>query len=197
MACGRLFWLLCAALIAGCATAPPATQPLDVAQQARFLSQLQSYSFSGRVAVAPQGLKPSVDWRQQQALTKVTLAGWLGAGSMQLEYSPSSLRLATGRGEPLVNAEAEALLVQELGFLPPFEALRHWVLGVPAPGAVTSETRDAAGLMQHLEQQGWSIIIDRRVAVASSAGGLQLPAKLRATHGEQRLTLVVDRWRVK
>jgi outer membrane lipoprotein LolB len=81
--------------------------------------------------------------------------------------------------------------------MPPFEALRYWVLGVPAPGAVTNETRDAAGLMQQLEQQGWTIVYERREAVASSAGGLQLPSKLRATRGEQRLTLVVDRWRLK
>jgi outer membrane lipoprotein LolB len=194
---GCLIGLLCAGFLAGCVTAPRATPPMDVAQQTQFLSQLQRYSFSGSVGVAPQGLTPSVEWRQQQALTKVKLAGPLGAGSMQLEFSPSALRLATGRGEQLVDADAEQVLLQELGFLPPFEALRYWVLGVPAPGAVTTETRNAAGTLQRLEQQGWTIVYERRESVASSAGGVQLPTKLRATRGEQRLTLVVYRWRLK
>lgn len=189
--------LLCAGLMAGCATTPRSTQPLNVAEQLQYLAQLERFAFAGRVAVAPQGLNPSVDWSQQQDVVNLRLSGPLGTGSIEVKYSPDTLQLTTGRGEDLRNGDAERLLMQELGFMPPFAALRYWVLGVPAPGVVANEVRDEAGLLQQFEQQGWKIVFERRVAVAARTGGVQLPSKLTASRDGQRLRLVVDRWRLK
>ncbi len=151
----------------------------------------------GVVTPDAQGFNASMDWRQQRDETKLKLSGPLGAGGLQVDYSPLQLRV-TSRGDTLVNAEAEQMLARELGFLPPFDALRYWIRGLPAPGTEAAvETLDAAGVLQQLEQQGWMIQFERHVAVNTAAGTVQLPARLTATRDGLRLRLVVDRWRLK
>jgi outer membrane lipoprotein LolB len=173
---------------------------LSAAQQRSLLEELADFSFSGKVvvAMADQGATPAVEWRQQRDIARVKFTGPLGVGSMQLEYSPDRLRLVSSNGDKLADAEAEQALERALGFVPPFAALRYWVLGVPAPGATTAvETRDAAGVLQQLEQQDWLIRYERHVAVNAAAGSVQLPAQLVATRDNLRLKLVVSRWRIK
>jgi outer membrane lipoprotein LolB len=188
-------WVLCVVL-AGCATTQPQRPPLDAAGQQAVLLQLQDFSLAGRAAL-PTG-SASVDWQQQADVSKVKLSGPLGVGSLQLEYSAARLRLQSSRGLRLVDDEAEQVLVRELGFVPPFDALRYWIRGLPAPGdAAAQETRDADGMLQELQQQGWHVRYDRRVTVNTRAGALQLPQKLTATRDALQLKLVIDRWRIK
>jgi outer membrane lipoprotein LolB len=193
---GRLALVL-SVVLTGCATQPPVRPPLDAAQQTDRLLQLTSFSLEGKVGVAPQGFSGSVNWQQQQSLATLKLSGPFGSGSMQLEYTPTSLRVSTSRGDRIADGEAEALLVRELGFLPPFGALRYWVLGLTAPAVAADETHDEAGLLQTLSQQDWVIRIVRRVQVDTAGGSMQLPAELVVTRGDQRLKLVVTRWRIK
>lgn len=196
-------WLVGALLLAlaACVTTPPAVRrTLDAAEQHSLLQELQTFSLTGRVAVAAagQGSTPSVEWQQQRELSRVKLSGPLGVGSLQLDYSADSLRLVTGNGDVLVDAEAQRALTRELGFVPPFEALRYWILGEPAPtDAAKIETRDAGGLLQRLEQQQWLIVYERYMPVNTSTGTAQMPARLTATREGLRLRLVVDRWRLQ
>jgi outer membrane lipoprotein LolB len=186
-------------VLAACATTPPAAKrTLDAAQQHSLLKDLAAFSLQGRVAVAAagQGSTPAVEWRQQHEVSSVKLSGPLGVGSLQLEFSPQSLRLVTGNGDVLVDEAAQRALASELGFVPPFAALRYWILGERAPGDAGLETRDAAGLLQRLEQQQWLILYERYMPVTTSAGLAQLPARLTATRDGLRLRLVVDRWRL-
>lgn len=188
-------WALCVVL-AGCATRPLQQRPLDAAAQQAVLLQLQGFSLAGRAAL-PTG-SASVDWQQQADVSKVKLSGPLGVGSLQLEYSGSQLKLQSSRGLRLMDDEAEEVLVRELGFVPPFDALRYWIRGLPAPGdAAAKEARDAEGMLLEIEQLGWRVRYDRRVVVNTRAGALQLPQKFTATRDALQLKLVVDRWRIK
>jgi outer membrane lipoprotein LolB len=199
----RLHCALGALLLAltACVTTPTAPpRALDAAGQRSLLRGLEAFSLSGRVAVAAagQGSTPSVEWRQQRDLSTVKLSGPLGVGSLQLEYSEHSLRLVTGNGDMLVDAQARQVLARELGFVPPFEALRYWILGEPAPAdAAAVETRNADGLLQRLEQQQWLILYERYMPVKTSGGMAQMPARLTATREGLRLRLVVDRWHLQ
>jgi outer membrane lipoprotein LolB len=183
--------------LAACATRPVQSPPLSADQQRNLLQDLAAFSFTGRVAITGQDPIPSLQWQQQRDVAKVKLAGPLGAG-MQVEYSPGSLRVVTSRGVKLDGGEAEETLANQLGFVPPFDSLRYWILGVPAPHVIAEMARDDSnGLLQSLQQQGWQITYDRRMAVQTAAGTMQLPARLVATRDKLQLRLVIDRWHIK
>ncbi len=197
--CRQLAWLLLSVMLAGCATAPRPKIPLDSAQQRELLQGLSRFSLTGRVRVraGEASVMPSVSWQQEREVAKVKLSGLLGIGGVQLEYSPTRLQLVTGDGVKLTDHDAEAELVRQIGFALPFEALRYWILGVPAPGAAADTTFDDAGLLQQLDQQSWQIRYQERMNVDTAAGVLQLPARFIATRDDLQLRLVVDRWRIK
>jgi outer membrane lipoprotein LolB len=194
----------CAGLVAlalgACVATPLKPLPtLDSQTQHRLLQSLSGFELNGRVAVATgaDGFNATMEWNQQLVVTTVKLAGPLGAGSLQLQWRPTGLRV-TSRGTVFEDAEATAAVARELGFVPPFAALRYWVLGVPAPGSeVIEQSLDADSLLQQFTQQQWLIKVERRVAVRSAGGTLQMPSRLTATREGLRLRLVVDRWQLQ
>lgn len=136
----------------------------------------------------------SLDWQQRRDAARVRLAGPFGAGAITVEFSPGGLSIQA-RGETVQDAQAEAVLLQELGFVPPFDALRYWVLGLPAPGEPpVSQASSGEGRLDSLEQRGWSIRYDQWQAVAARGGGVQLPRRVTITREDLRLRVVVDRW---
>ncbi len=197
----RALTALCSVvLLAGCVTAPVSYEPLGVSAQEELLRGLGNFRLDGRASVqaGDEAFNPSLSWRQKAAESQLKLSGPLGAGSMALVYSPQSLRVTTSRGEKLENAEAEQALAAQLGFLPPFGALRYWVLGIVAPGdPPTGQVSDAAGRLTEITQQGWRIQYDRWTQVATRDGSVSLPQRLTATRANLRLRLFVDRWKLQ
>jgi outer membrane lipoprotein LolB len=105
--------------------------------------------------------------------------------------------VANSRGQVLQAQDAEAAIVAELGFMPPFEALRYWVLGLPAPGdAPTARSDGVDGRLAQLDQQQWQIRYERWMPVATDEGEAQLPQRLTATREDVRLRVFVDKWRL-
>jgi outer membrane lipoprotein LolB len=197
----RATFALAMLLLAACATTPPPATLLPAAEQETLLQTLPAFAMDGRAAVrAGKEGSPafSVGWRQQGDETLLRLSGTFGAGGLTVTWRPGQLRLAGGRGEPSEDAEAEAVLMRELGFVPPFEALRYWMLGLAAPGeAPTGQTAPlGAGRLGALTQQGWHISYDRWMNVATSAGGVQLPQRLTATRDDLWLRVTVEEWKL-
>ena len=119
----------------------------------------------------------------------------VGLGSLLLDYGPDALNLTTSRGEKLSGTQAEQALVAQLGFVPPFDALRFWVMGLPAPGETPVElSRDEAGRVIDMTQQQWRIRYERWTDVATRAGMANLPKRLVITRDDLRLTLFVQKW---
>jgi outer membrane lipoprotein LolB len=186
-------------LLAGCATTRPPPALLPAEEQEALLRSLPGFSMDGRGAVRVGDEGPpafSVDWRQQGEESRLRLSGTFGGG-LAVIWRPGLLRLTGGRGEQYENAEAEAVLMRELGFVPPFEALRYWVLGLPAPGETAGEAAPAAeGRRGAITQQGWHISYDRWMNVAAGTGGVQLPRRLTATRDDLRLRVTVEEWKL-
>lgn len=188
-----LLWL------AGCATTTAPRVPLSPEAQAQLLRGLAGFELSGRAAVAAgtEGFNASVSWRQAGEGGTLRLSGPVGAGSISLSYAPGTLRVTGSRGEELEGADAEAAIEKQLGFLPPFESLRYWVLGLPAPGEPPSSLlEDDAGRPAELAQQQWRIRYDAWTGVRTREGLAQLPQRMTATREDLRLRLVVDRWKL-
>ena len=199
----RLFWpAACGVfLLAGCATTRQSHLPLSVSEQQALLQQLPGFRFEGRAGAraGEEGFNvPNLSWRQNAAESSVRLSGLLGAGGLTLLFSPQSLQVTTSLGDEYAGDEAASILSAELGFVPPFAALRYWVVGLDAPGEIPVDLQtDADGRLIQMTQQGWQIRYDRRVGVATRYGEIQLPQRLIATRGDWRLVLVVDRWKLQ
>src|SRR5688572_4964859 len=127
---------LAALLLAGCASTPQRPLLAPEAQES-LLRELAGFSINGKATVkaGEKGEIASLAWKQrtQEASFKLS-STFLGAGSITVTWAPGTLRLASSRGESFEGAEAEQVLIEQIGFVPPFEALRYWALGLEAPG---------------------------------------------------------------
>jgi outer membrane lipoprotein LolB len=194
-------WRFCCVLpmlLAGCITLPVARQPLDPVQQRGYLQGLETFSFTGRVRVASNGQdsSASIEWAQRRNEASIRLTSQLRVGGVRIRFSPERLQLETSDGMKHRDGEAEQLLARELGFVPPFASLRHWVLGLPSPGSPVQLNADA-GNPQQLEGQDWQITYEQDMEVPTAAGAVRLPRILIATRDGLRLRLVIDRWQMK
>jgi outer membrane lipoprotein LolB len=101
------------------------------------------------------------------------------------------LQLQAGDGAVLESDAAWNELEARLGASLPAGNLRYWLLGLAAPGAHEWRPANDAGEVT-LEQQGWRIDYQR----FSTDSGAKVPVRLRATSGDTRVRIVIDRWRL-
>jgi len=190
----KLLWILAVAALAGCRTAPvqpPSAQSWDVRRP-----QLQArdrFELKGRVAVASgaEGFNARLRWVQNGARSQVALQGPLGAGGMQVTTEGPHLSVVTSRGERLDSDAARTELTARLGFDPPLDSLRYWILGVPNPTQPATEALDAQQQrLESLQQSGWQIDYGGYMAV----GHEWLPARVTLQRASVRVRLIVDGW---
>lgn len=185
-------------LLAGCAStrAPVPTLPAD-AQEA-LLRGLAGFSLNGRTVVKAggDGFTGSLSWTQQQQQTELRITGPIGVGGLSVTWRPDLLRIT--RGETYEGAAAGQVLLEQLGFMPPFEALPYWVLGLEAPGEAASGRTPPAetGRLGGLVQQQWTIRYERWMTVTLRGAAVQLPKRVVVTRDDLQLTVFVDRWKL-
>lgn len=188
-----LFALICAlSLLAGCASAPPRGPGTAV-----DLAALEQWQARGRIGVssAAGGGSGSFDWRQRKDAADVQIRGPIGIGSVKLkvhgEGPQPEIELQTGDGVKLEAEAAWAELETRLGASLPAGHMRYWLLGLPAPGPHQwLEPREDGSTT--LEQQGWRIDYQRY----SDESGTKLPTRLRASSGDARVRIIIDRWQL-
>lgn len=182
------------ALVAGCAAAPRLPPPPDWRTRQAQLLALEAWRMTGRVAVAVdgQGASASLDWRQDGATSDLALRGPFGAGGIRVLLAGEGLVIEDGHGGRLAGDDARRYLLGQLGTDLPFDALRYWLLGVPAPDEPASETFGDDGRLVRFEQSGWQVEILRYEAVGADA----LPARLTASQGAVRVKLSVGAWEI-
>lgn len=177
---------LAALLLAGCATVPPRA-PGELVP----VEQIERWQARGRIGVSgPQGGgSGSFDWRQEADAASVQIRGPIGIGSVRLRVrgqpDDPQIEVQTGDGETLHSQAAWQELEARLGAGLPAGKLRYWLLGLAAPG---EHRWDESAL----EQDGWRIDYQGY----SDAFGAHLPMRLRATSGEARVRIVIDRWQL-
>lgn len=197
----RLLWPACCGmlLLAGCATSRLLHEPLATPAQEQLLRGLSDFRIEGRAAVkaGADGFTASISWQQHADESRLRVRGLVGAGGLTLVYSPTQLRVTDSRGNTNEGDSARDILSAQLGFVPPFDALRYWVLGLVAPGEPpVSPGLDAEGRITEMWQQGWHIQFERWASQATRAGAVRLPQRLTATRADLRLRLFVDHWKL-
>lgn len=193
----RAVFLLAVLLLAGCGTAPTRPPPDDRDQawqrHRAAVAGLEKWRLTGRIAIHTQGegWHATLDWRQEPGQYDIRLIAPLGQGSVRLQGQGGQVALHTEEGTSYAG-NAEALLYRRLGWRVPVEALRHWVLGLPAPGAVAERRLDAYGRLAYLEQADWKI----EFREYTGAAGRELPERVFVSNHRARVRLAVGRWRV-
>ncbi len=169
-------------------------EPTRQTETARSASTLSSWDISG--AIAAKGPKKawtaSLNWHQQGANQyQIRLFGPLGGGTVLIEQHGT---LVTYRNGPQTfsSTHADDLLQKKTGVRLPVKNLYYWVRGIPAPGAVQSEERDAQHRLIALHQAGFSI----DYTAFTQTGGMSLPSKIRLQGHDVLIKLVIKHWEV-
>jgi len=187
--------LLVLLLIAGCVSNAP--RPSSTAPLPSDLQQLDRWTVHGRLAVSGPagGGSGSFDWQQRAANAQVQIRGPVGIGSVHLQVDGDAdhpqLKLETADGKTLESDAAWHELEARLGAPVPAGNLRFWMLGLAAPGEHEWREQDADGVTR-LQQGGWQIDYQNY----STEPGLKVPMRIRATSGDARVRIVIDRWQL-
>ena len=179
--------------LAGCKTLPPAppeSAPWDIRKAA--LQSRDKFDLKGRiaVAVAQDGFNAKLRWQQRGKQSDLALDGPLGVGGVRISSNGSALTVKSSRGEQLDSEAAKQEIQSKLGFDPPIESLRYWVLGVPNPATPADEVLDDTKRLATLKQNGWQI----DYAAYANVRGQSLPSKATLTREGVRVRLFVDDW---
>lgn len=123
---------LCAALLAGCASAPRMpSQPPSANQVAEYRTTFEA---AGRLSVNyrkdgnPESLNGKFNWSQTPARIDVSLSSPL-ATVATISITPESATLVQADKAPRVARDIDTLTAQSLGWSLPVSGLRDWLQG--------------------------------------------------------------------
>jgi outer membrane lipoprotein LolB len=184
-------------LVSACATVPPVTgikaeREAAYERRATRIAAWTQWGFQGRLSLddGQDGGSGRLDWQTEGERSQLDFRGTLGRGAWRLSMQPGQASLQRADGSRAEASSVEQLVLSEVGWYVPVEALGWWVRGLRAPGPSQQIEFDAAGRIVRLAQAGWTIEFERYRAVA----GTELPGRIEAVRGELRLKLVAARW---
>jgi outer membrane lipoprotein LolB len=195
-------FLLLLSACAGPPTRPSAeAEALWDARLAR-LAGINTWDVRGRLAVrAPEGGgQATLRWRRQNDRQEIDLTGPLGKQLLKLFEDGQGARMRDAQQREFAAADAQALLWQATGWYVPLAGLRHWIIGVPAPGPAQARELDHQGRLARLRQLDWDVRFQDYMRV----DGIDLPRRIvlrylaplgaGETAGEFELRLLVQAW---
>ncbi len=163
-------------------------------ERALGLHALNAWDLVGKLSIddGHDGGSGRLQWQVRDAESRLDFHGALGRGAWKLNIAPGEAELQKADGSIVRSATVEELLEAELGWVIPLSALKWWVLGVAAPGSAEDLEMDEKGRVLQMHQHGWRISFDRY----RFFGALELPGRMDAVRGQNRVKLVVTRWSV-
>jgi outer membrane lipoprotein LolB len=162
--------------------------PVDAAASAsawqvrqQQLTALHGFELIGRVAVKGGGLSGALRWEQSGEQFRLRIAGPFGAGAIQMQGTPGLVTIR-GKDIDITTSEPAAVLAARTGWQLPLDALRWWVLGLPAPAPAgeASVALDAQGRATTITQDGWRL----HYSDYQSATQPELPGRIEAELAE-------------
>ncbi|MGQ0801055.1 MAG: lipoprotein insertase outer membrane protein LolB [Pseudomarimonas sp.] len=181
--------------LVGCRTMAPRTgDAADLMQQASReaqIAQVENWSLVGRLAVSngDDGGSGNLRWVQGIDDYELEVQAPVTRQTWRLQVKLGLARLEGLDGGPHEDADAEALLAREVGWVLPLADLASWVRGARGDGE--SSLRFAEdGLPFELAQHGW--IVEYRGWNRKMSP--PMPTKIFAQRGKHRVRLLITRW---
>ncbi|MCA1979668.1 MAG: lipoprotein insertase outer membrane protein LolB [Thiobacillus sp.] len=170
-----------AVLLAACAAVPaPSVEPAA--------ALATHWTFAGRIGIRTdaENLAGNLRWQHRPDSDVLVLSAPLGQGVARIERTPAGVTLEAPN-QPLRTApDTETLTREALGYALPLAGLAWWVQAAPDPARPSEATRNAAGQIERLQQDGWTI--DYRQYVENR------PRKLTLSREGLEIRLVADEW---
>jgi len=194
----RLGATLAATLLAACAHLPVGDDGLSYEQRRARLEAVDAWEMHGRLAVqtADGAFQGRFSWQQRADALELAVRSPLGAGVLEVDGTPSSLKV-TARGDTRVLDNPETQLSELLGWWLPVASLHAWLLGLPDPAFKASTEPGPDGTLASFEQRLWRVVFasyQLAPAKAAAESRLLVPRRIDLTHGELRLRLTIDDW---
>ncbi len=173
----------------------PAENPASAhAYQLRLehLQPLDHWALDGRLAISDgkDGGSGSLSWLKDKQITRISFRGTLGKGAWRLQADPAGASLELANGEVHYAPTVAELVLQQVGWKVPVDALSWWIKGLAYPGKFESRDLDDKGRLKSLRQLGWNV----EFANYAEPDDYWLPAKLTARRGDYRVKMVVRTW---
>ena len=147
--------------------------------------EIKQWKLQGRLLIRTEDiLNVNINWRHNGTKDELSLFGVLGLGRKKIEIDGRSIILDNGDGKKISSNDVDGFIAQQLGFVVPITALRHWVLGWPISDEPMIRVKDG------FEQLGWKIKSSR---FKKTEIGM-MPHKLKISKDKIKLTLIIDRW---
>jgi outer membrane lipoprotein LolB len=180
---------LLALLLGGCASVSPVPR-----------SGVESSSISadwvlqGRIGVqnGEQSLSGQIHWQHRADADELLLTSPLGQGVARIVRNVEGVALEVPNQAIRRAADADTLTREALGYVLPVAGLTWWVQARPDPARAFEATRDAAGRLAQLRQDGW--VIDYLQYAADTPAR---PRKLVVTREGLEIRLVADSWQAE
>lgn len=173
-----------AILLAACVSvpAPPAEPPVAPAIR---------WTFEGRIGIQSeaQSLSGHLRWQHRPDSDVLLLTTPLGQGVARIERTPAGVTLELPNQPTRSAPDAETLTRDALGYALPVAGLVWWVQATPDPARPSEAVRNAAGQLERLKQDGWTI--DYRQYAENR------PRKLTLVREGLEIRLVADEWRAE
>jgi outer membrane lipoprotein LolB len=164
------------------------------AYQARFdqLQALDDWTLGSRLAISDgkDGGSGNLTWRNDGDETRMSFHGAMGKGAWQLQAGPAGARIELANGEVHLAPTIAALVLEQIGWKVPVDALSWWVKGLADPGRWETRQLDDNGRLLMLSQFGWEVEFGNY----SQVSGSWLPSKLTARRGKYLVKMVVKNW---
>jgi outer membrane lipoprotein LolB len=179
---------LLALLLGGCASISPVLP--DGAES----SLAAAWVMQGRIGVqnGEQSLAGQIRWQHRMDADELLLTSPLGQGVARIVSNVDGVTLEVPN-QPVRRApDADTLTREALGYVLPVAGLTWWVQARPDPTRAFEATRDIAGRLAQLRQDGW--VIDYLQYAADMPAR---PRKLVVTREGLEIRLVADSWQVE
>lgn len=187
----RVAFICLVLLSGGCSVAPERAG--EAPPYPGTLEDLTTWTATGRVHIQTddESWQATLLWRQQEDAYRIRLIAPLGQGTLELQGNAGGVVLRTADGEEHAARNAEALMLDTLGWRVPVDGMAHWMAGRADPRReFEAREEDEGGRLVELRQAGWHI----RYRDYQQAAGLALPRRLRLETERFSLDIVVTRW---
>jgi len=181
-------------LLSGCTTQSLRPDPALLAAQStreQLLAQHSHWALKARIAVSDgeDGGSGTLEWQQDNDQYRFTMHAPVTGKTWVLTGREGYALLEGLQPQPIEGTNAAVMLQKELGWDVPVVELAAWVLGARAAGHSRLSFRPD-GLLAELSQGGWKV----EYLDYDQQYNPPLPKKIFASHGKNRIRMVIQYW---